>query len=283
MPMTLRTEEAQVSMKKLMTTCFVVLVAVAAVVAVGKNVFAKTVLENGIRSATGFPLRMQQLHVGVISTSIGVTGLEIHNPPGYVDRVFLSAPEIYIDYDARAFLRREWHLENVRIDVQELVVVRNANGQLNVDQLQSIKRTQAAREKHTPPPSRESRIRIDRLELTLPRQIVFKDYSGGGEPKISQYPIGVNHEVFYDITDLSTVVNLVVAKALVHTALARLITLPIDALDTTLGTAWRGGEGLLMGTKKTVSEALSKTGEVLRGVGEKIGGALGQLTTDGDE
>ena len=158
-------------MKKLL---FVVvgLLLLVAVLLFAKNIIAKVSVEKGVEMVTGLRLDMQSLDVGIIETLIGIEGLQLYNPEGYKDKVMVDIPEIYVDYDLGAFFKGEVHLEEVRLNLKEFVVVKNEKGELNLNALKVVKeegkeevveeKTSVKEEKTKMPP-----LQIDVLELKI--------------------------------------------------------------------------------------------------------------------
>ena len=79
------------------------------------------------------------MNVGIRNTLVSINNMKLYNPAGYTDKVMVDMPEIYIDYNLSSFLKRKAHLEEVRIDLKELTVIKDKKGKLNIDALKVVK------------------------------------------------------------------------------------------------------------------------------------------------
>ena len=248
-------------MKKLL---FVVvgLLLLVAVLLFAKNIIAKVSVEKGVEMVTGLRLDMQSLDVGIIETLIGIEGLQLYNPEGYKDKVMVDIPEIYVDYDLGAFFKGEVHLEEVRLNLKEFVVVKNEKGELNLNALKVVKeegkeevveeKTSVKEEKTKMPP-----LQIDVLELKIGK-VIYKDYSKGTPPKVREFNININ-ERYENITDPKTFASLILVKTLAGTTIARLANFDLGPLKTQVGETLKEATEI---TQKTVGEAVEAVKEM---------------------
>ena len=248
-------------MKKLL---FVVvgLLLLVAVLLFAKNIIAKVSVEKGVEMVTGLRLDMQSLDVGIIETLIGIEGLQLYNPEGYKDKVMVDIPEIYVDYDLGAFFKGEVHLEEVRLNLKEFVVVKNEKGELNLNALKVVKeegkeevveeKTSVKEEKTKMPP-----LQIDVLELKIGK-VIYKDYSKGTPPKVREFNININ-ERYENITDPKTFASLILVKTLAGTTIARLANFDLGPLKTQVGETLKEATEI---TQETVGEAVEAVKEM---------------------
>jgi hypothetical protein len=244
----------------------------------GKNLIAKAAVINGVRLVTGLKLRMRDLDVGVLKSRLRVSELQVLNPAEFFqDEVMADLPEIYVDYDLRGFLKGRAHLEEVRLNLRELVVVRNETGAVNLNALQAVK-TSRSGEAATPPRkatkiSRAPALKIDVLELAIGR-VVYKDYSGGA-PQIRVFPVNLN-ERFTNITNPAVVGGLVVSRALANTTIARLADFDLKSLEQGVSQIMRREMGTLgdalteITSQDTLRSAGKAAGQAVSGTGEAV-------------
>ena len=68
-------------------------------------------------------------------------------------------------------LKKKVHLKEVRIHLNEFVIVKNKDGEVNLDKLKAVKKEPAegtARKKETPPPkAQQGKMQIDLLSLKI--------------------------------------------------------------------------------------------------------------------
>ena len=198
-----------------------------------KNAMAKTAIEWGVERATGLPLQMGKLDINLVKTFVGIEGIQLFNPHGYPDKVMVDMPEIFVDYELSAFAQGAVHLEEMRIHLKEFVVVKNQNGQLNLDALKPVEAQKKGEVPRSEAKGKRIRLQIDRLELQI-EKVVFKDYYNNGfpsmNPVVKEYKINL-HESYHDITDMSALVSLIVVKALANTTIANLAHFDLGGLS----------------------------------------------------
>jgi len=202
-------------MKKLLIFAAISIVALALVVIFTRNVIIRASVEKGVKMVTGLTLRMDSFRVGIFKPFLHIRGLKLFSPAGFKDRMMVDMPEIYVDYDRRALLRGKVHLINARIDLKELIVVRNAYGELNLDSLKVVQ----ARKRGARPAERMPPFMIDRLALKIGK-VVFKDYSMG-TPIVKEFNLAID-ETYTNIDDPNALVSLIVVRAIERTSIAAL-------------------------------------------------------------
>jgi hypothetical protein len=104
----------------------------------GKNVIIKASVTAGVRAMTGLKLSIRSMDIDIFKTLIGIKGLQLYNPSGFVDELMIDLSEIYVDYDLGAFMKGRTHLEEVRLNLKEFLVVKNEAGALNLDSLKAV-------------------------------------------------------------------------------------------------------------------------------------------------
>ena len=226
----------------------------------GKNVIIKTSVTAGVRTMTGLKLSIRSMDFGIFKTLIGINELQLYNPSGFVDKLMIDCPEIYVDYDLGAFMKGRTHLEEVRLNLKEFIVVKNEAGELNLDSLKVVKEEEVI-DKDKKEKSKTRELQIDVLKLRIDK-VVYKDYSKGTSPKAKEYNVNID-ERFENITDPKTFGRLVILKALKNTTIARLANFDIEKLQ-------RGISGTV---KKTAEKALETPGraiEIGKDAGEKV-------------
>jgi hypothetical protein len=229
----------------------------------GKNMIIKTSVTAGVGAMTGLKLSIRSMNVGVFKSLIGINGLKLYNPSGFVDELMIDLPEIYVDYDLGAFMKGKAHLEEVRLNLKEFIVVKNADGQLNLD---SLKVVEAAEEEEVIEKSKKEKtkmpdLQIDLLDLKI-GTVIYKDYSKGTPPKERVFNVNID-ERYENITDPQSFVRLIILKALKNTTIASLTNFDIEKLQ----------KGVTEAVKKTAEMALETPGkavEVGKDAGEKI-------------
>ncbi len=239
----------------------IAVLAVVLVVSFAKDAIIKVSVEKGVNVVTGLKLSIQSLRVGVINTLVGVKNLKLHNPAGYKDPVMLDMPEIYVDYDLAAILKGKVHLPEMRINMKEFYVIKNEKGELNLNSLNVVKDSAAAKKGAKPAEPKEKgkapEIQIDNLQLTIGK-VIYKDYSAGGEPKVQEFSVNLD-EKYQNINDPAKLVSLIVVKALMNTSIAKLTNFDLGGLQGTIGDTLGSAQKVLGDTAGKMTETVGKT------------------------
>lgn len=170
-----------------------------------RNIIVKTVLIKGIKAIAGVDIEVGKVNIGLTNTLIGINNLKIFNPAGSVDKIMADFPEIYVDYDLGAFFKKQVHLENLKLDLKELVIVQDAKRQVNVNSLKALLPKQSSK----PAPE----IKIDELSLRIGK-VIYKDYSSR-EPSVREFNLNID-EHYKNITDPKSLVSTILARALMN-------------------------------------------------------------------
>jgi hypothetical protein len=265
-------------MKKEVFTIPAIVLVILIALFFAKNVVIKTSVTAGVRAMTGLKLSIRSMEFGIFKTLIGINELQLYNPSGFVDEVMIDCPEIYVDYDLGAFMKGRTHLEEVRLNLKEFIVVKNEAGELNLDSLKVINgkekkgETDGGEEKETKMPY----FQIDILELRIDK-VVYKDYSKGTPPKVNEYNVNID-ERFENITDPKTLSRLVILKALKNTAIARLANFDIGKLQRGISeTVKKTTEKVQKATDRAVKDIEEKARETARETVEKATDAIKKI------
>lgn len=214
-------------MKKL-GMVFLLAIAVLIMLVVGKNLFVKSLLAQGLTKAIHVPVSIGSVDVRFRTANIEVLNLRIQNPRGFPEKMMLNVPEIAIAFDLKAFWKGKTHFHEVRLNLEELVVIRNREGQLNVDSL----RPQATPQRDSAKAGSSTlpKFLIDRLVLSIGK-VVYKDYSSGGEPIVKEFDLGIQNREYRNIDDPQSLVSLIMFETLTRTTLAHLANLDLSAFQ----------------------------------------------------
>lgn len=258
------------------------------VISFAKDIIIKIAVEKGVQAVTGLPLKMKGFKIGIIRTLVDIKGLKLYNPKGYTDKVMLDMPEIYVDYHLLPIFKGKVHLQEMRIDLKEFVVVKNKNGEINLDSLKVVEDQKEKKARKKPKAEAKGKgkapdIQIDLLELKIGK-VLYKDYSRDGDPVVTEYDIGID-ERYENITNLSTLISLILVKSLVGTNIARLTKVDLkglqgsisDTLDSatkavseTVAKAQKAAEKNLREGRESVAKAAKKAEEVSKKAGAEL-------------
>jgi len=227
------------------------MIVILLVLFLAKDYIAGMFLTFGVSSFTDLPASLQKVTFGFFDGKIDVKGFKLYNPTReFKDRVMLDIPELYMDCDVGSFLSGTKHLKEVKLNIRELVVVKNVDGELNIDSLKAIQ-TKGGKKEGS---KQDFKFKIDVLEMRVDK-VVYKDYSRAGEPVVREFNIGLN-ERYTNITDPYSFASLVIFKALVNTSIASLANFDLGPLKNAASDA-------LANATETATEAV--TGAVSKG------------------
>jgi hypothetical protein len=216
-----------------------------------KDITIKMAVEKGTELVTGLRLKMGGLRVGIIRQVVSIKDLKIFNPEGYKDKVMLDMPEIY--------------LNEVRINMKEFTVVKNAKGELNLDSLKVVKSQKEGSSAVKEEKDGTLKMHIGKLYLKVGK-VYYKDYSKGGEPTVTEYNLNLD-EKYTDIDDPYSLVSLIVVKSLNGTSIGRLANFDVKGLSGTIGDTLSTATS---GATKTVSKAKAAAEEAAKGASETV-------------
>lgn len=232
-----------------------------------KDILIKQGVKIGVKTALGLEMDIGKLKVGLLSSMIHIEDMKIYNPKGFGSESLADIPLIYVDYDLGSVIRGKIHCPEIEINIKEVAVVKNEQGELNLNKIKSIadKNAPDQAQEETAPPAEEKAggkdkkeldMQIDKLVLTI-GQVRFLEYQGQEKPKERTMMIGLDHEVFNDLNSIGEIVRVIVLKT-VMTAGLKNIGLAVDKLSCGLESA--AGLGL---------EGLNEAGEIVKkGTGE---------------
>ena len=241
-----------------------------------KDLIAKTAVESGVGFMTGLKLNMRHFSFSLMNTSLQIRDLKLFNPRGYPDKMMVSMPEIYVNYELRPLFQSKVHLEEVRIYLKEFVVEKNAKGELNLDALKAVesqKREATAKPKEPKTPkSKAPQIKVDTLKLKI-EKVIYKDYSRGAKPFVQEFNMNLN-EAYSNITNPYGIVSLIVVKVLMNTSIARLTNFDIGSLQSSVSDT-------LASSQKIAADAILKAQGTLDATAGQAAKELMEIAPEG--
>ncbi len=237
-------------MKKLAIGVGVVIVLILLLLVV-KNAVIKKAVQTGVKKATGLELTIRDMDVGIISARVDVRDMRLLNPPAFPDRIMIDIPKFLVDVELLSFFRDRIHIEVIELDLNELTVVRNKDGKLNLAAIKAISEKQQKAKKETEKRTKETKpkqILIETLHLKIGK-VTYKDYALGIKGFTKTFKIGIN-EIYHNVTDPQQLIKLVIVRALQKTDVPKLADFDLGAI-----------EGDVKETLKTVQSAAKESGE----------------------
>ena len=225
-----------------------------------KNSIIQAVIEHSISSAAHVPVHIGRTQAKIFSTAIRLERLRVLNPKGFPEKVMVDAPLVSVDYELPPIFKGQVHFKEVNVNLKELIVIKNREGQLNVNAVKPTPKENAERKEkqnEIQKKKKPMKLKIDRLRLSIGR-VVYRDYSGGGSSPTEQiFEVNMRDRVFTDIHDPAVVVNVVMFEALTRTTLSRILSLDTDMFkEGTMNVLSKG-----FGAVDKGSQTIEKTAE----------------------
>jgi hypothetical protein len=243
----------------MLTKLFVFACALAATFALMWMLLLPSIVTGLIKKRTGFDATVQHLYVNPFTASVYISQLKINNPDTFPQNDFVSVNEFKTAVELNSVLSDRVVVKEAVFDVAFIAVVKNAQGQTNVDVFRAG--VQPANPEAKAPGQKEE-TKLAPEEKKKPKQflirhlvvkldkIIIADYSGP-EPKVHEMPVSINR-TFTDVTDLKQIsvpllADLSVAGAgkLANNIIGLVIPAPI--LEQ-LGVVTKDTGGILQGT-----------------------------------
>ncbi len=170
-------------------TFLVITVLLLAVLWAAKDALAEFFLTRLVRRTTGFVITVDRVDVGLMNASLQIEGVKVFNPASIRDTFVADVPLIYFDCELFDLFRGTIYLRDLKIHINELVMVKNEAGLSNLEAFAGVfasSETPELEEKFPSVPGRviESvpQLKIGIFEFVL-KKIVYKRYSSDGDPR----------------------------------------------------------------------------------------------------
>ena len=236
------------SMKKLLKWLGIGVVVFLVLLFLTLNLVARKAVEIGVKKVTGFPLEIGSLDFRLFTSKIDVRNIKLKNPSAYGDHndpVFADLPELYIDYQLPSILKGKNHINDMRVELKEIVIVKKAGGDSNVGQLKKALFSGKGGTKY----------QIDLLRVKCAGQVVIKDYSRA-KPSERRIPINVSAE-YKNISDSTDITRLVLLTVMSQIHLPDIGIKP-DELKKGLGEGVKGLGDSLDKAGKSLGDTLKQ-------------------------
>src|SRR5438552_3608481 len=197
-------------MKKLLLWGAVVVLGLVVVLVLGRNVVARKSVEIGAERITGFPLQIGAVNVGLLNGQLDVDNLKLMNPPEFEEKLFVDLPKLHIDYRLGSMLAGAPHINDMLVDINQLVVVKNGKGESNAQKLKGVTSSDK--------PS-SAKYRVDQLRIHV-GTVEVKDYSHG-KPIEKTLPLDIT-ATYKDITDSTDITRLVLMTVMTQARIPEL-------------------------------------------------------------
>lgn len=189
----------------------VVVLVVAAVLLL--NTFVKQFMESRLRAETGMDVKIGQVDVGLLSPTITIENFKLYNTADFGGSIFIDMPELHLEYDPLAFRTGKLHFKLVRLDLEEIALVQDKKGRLNVQDLQKKSRGASSPGEKKSSAEDIKFTGIDTLNLTLGK---FR-LSNLGSGREEELEFGITNQISHNVkseADLAALNMLMATRAL---------------------------------------------------------------------
>jgi hypothetical protein len=121
---------------------FIVLVVLVVAAVLLKDTLLKSWTEHRVRAQTGMDMTIGRFEVGLFSPTLTMEDVRVYNPAEFGGSPFLIVPDLHLECDSRALVRRKLRFKLARLSVTEMNVVESRTGQTNL--LQALDTLQRA-------------------------------------------------------------------------------------------------------------------------------------------
>ena len=186
----------------------IVIVLALMLVAIGRNSIMKWAVRTVAKNFMGIELEMDSARLGVLNTDIILSNVVVMSPKSFEDKQMMKASSIYVNYELMPLIFKKVHLTDLKLDISEIVVIKDPEGKMNTDVVKKIAKRGVIQEggngKPGGPPTEQDEMKnvqleIDRVTISLGK-VIFKDYSSGGRPQVSMVQLGISRAQFRDVS-----------------------------------------------------------------------------------
>ncbi|MCK5451251.1 MAG: hypothetical protein KAI70_05760 [Candidatus Omnitrophica bacterium] len=257
--------------RKILTVFLVLL----ALLLVFKDKMIEFSIERSCEMVTGVELDIKEMEWDIVKSVIWIKDVKMYNPEGFSYKLLADIPEIYVNYDLSVISRGVMYLREVRVYIKEFDVVKNRQGIVNLSFLKPFKNKTNGVELEGDKNNNIPDIKIDSLRLKADKAF-YRDYSREGDPKVHVFNVNLD-EKFENITDLYTLIRLVVSQVLERTAVSNIVNIPMEGVNVIVKSAYEKSTIVIKGAVGTATDA---TGQFLGGTQGVLKSIIPDLFTE---
>jgi hypothetical protein len=195
------------------------------------NFTAKLILKQTLQYQLGVPVEIQDAKVDLLGSKVTFQNIYLKNPDHFPAGFLARIPKLFLDWKWDAVRDGKFHLDALELDIQELRVIRNAEGQLNLLSLKVFEPNQKTEEElQMERDLNKQRFHIGLLTISL-RRGTYTDLAGDA-PIQRSTEIGMNNQTFRDIESLGDVVEIIAQRAVARLGLGAVLDQSIERFAT---------------------------------------------------
>jgi len=179
---------------------------------VAEQIVLKPVLEAVSSQVIGARVTMGSFSLNILTNKVRITHLQIYNEQGFTPTVFFDASEILVDADLFEVMKGKLHFPLVIFRLDKMIIFKNAQGKLNVNELKIVQEKLHEKKKGPLP-----NFKIDELKLNIEQVIVEDDSKTPAF--IEAYDLNLKDKTIRNINGVPKLVGSVLFEALKPTAI----------------------------------------------------------------
>ncbi len=244
-------------MKKLIIWLIIFLLVASFTAFKARDTIVKSILVKSVKSLTDLRITVEDVNADIRQHNIDIKHLRLYNPAGFEEGVMADIPFAYLDYNLGAAIRRKVHFNILKIDLKELLIIRNRAGHLNFMSIKSLQKPGMPTRKKT------GAFKIDKLYLSVGK-VIYKDYYKNRAAMIKVYNIGLRNQLFENVDDPKVLVSTIMYKALMQTDIYQLINFNMDILKEDLTEVIDRGGAIIKEFSQGASQTIKDTAKDIK-------------------
>lgn len=194
----------------------IILIVVILSLVVFKDFFIQCAISQVGASVLGAPVKVGSFAWDLINQKIQIRDLRVFNPPGFPSQPLIDIPAVDVNYDLPSLMKGNLHFPYINVDLKEMVLVKNAQGQLNVDALKVSQKSTGQSSAQSSQPMRP--LSIDVMKLSLERT-VYIDYTHADQPIVKVFDVGFKDKTFKNIKSVQQLSIVILTQGMGPTAI----------------------------------------------------------------
>lgn len=197
-------------MSKKIPVILIIIALALVILGISKDYLIKSSVVLAASRIMGVRVGIDAFSFGIAKPVIRVKGFRLYNPQGFPEEPMVDISKVSVEYDFGALMKKQLHFNCVEFDLNEMTVVKNKDGRLNVDELKVAKKEEE--------PAEPMALRIDYLSLSIGR-VIYNDFSKGEKPSIEIFEANIKNKAFKNISSAQQLASLILLEALKPTAI----------------------------------------------------------------
>lgn len=174
-----------------------------------RDFLIKSLVGSVATGITGAPTSVGGLSLSIIRQSVKISNFKMYNPKGFPKDILVDIPKMSIVCNLGALITGKIHLKYLELEIKEIGMVKNKEGQLNVDSLKVATEKSGERKKNS---AKKLSMQIDTVSLSMGR-VVSRDYSVGSQPVVKVYDINLK-KTYKNISSAQQLAALIISEPL---------------------------------------------------------------------